>query len=150
MIRIARLETSKDATLLLAIGGFLHGAGPETRILVTVALGKNIPGQKKTKQKQRCIPRKQIKMRFRPPLPNISTSSSRKKAIWGPQKPSPGNAGKFREIQGFLSKAIVMPRKGQSREFRETRSGDPEWEFWDDFPGRMRMAKVYMLGTGEV
>ena len=25
--------------------------------------------------------------------------------------------------------------------------GDPKWEFWDDFPGRMTIAKVDMLGT---
>ena len=28
--------------------------------------------------------------------------------------------------------------------------GDPEQAFWDDFPGRMRTAKVDVLGTGEI
>ena len=42
-----------------------------------------------------------------------------------------------------------MPRKGRSREFREVHSRDPEQAFWDVFPGRMRTAKVDMLGTGE-
>ena len=42
-----------------------------------------------------------------------------------------------------------MPRKGRSREFRKIHSGDPERAFWDDFPGRMRTAKVDVLGTGE-
>ena len=33
-------------------------------------------------------------------------------------------------------------RKGRSREFREIHSGDPERAVWDDFPWRMRTAKV--------
>ena len=57
-----------------------------------------------------------------------------------------GNAGKFREIRGFLRKNIVVPRK---RPIREIQSGDPKWAFWGDFAWRMNMAKVDMLGTGE-
>ena len=38
------------------------------------------------------------------PLSNISTSFSPENAIWGPQGPSAGNAGKFRENPGFLLK----------------------------------------------
>ena len=38
------------------------------------------------------------------------------------------------------------PKKGRSREFRETHSGEPERALWDEFPWRMRMAKVNVLG----
>ena len=70
------------------------------------------------------------------------------KARFGnPKSPFHGNAGKCREKQGFLLKNIGMPRKGRSREFREIHSGDPERAFWDDFPWRMRAAKVDVLGT---
>ena len=41
-------------------------------------------------------------------------------------------------------------REGQSRELQKIHSGDPEWTFWDDFPWRMRMAKVNMLGTRDM
>ena len=66
-----------------------------------------------------------------------------------PKTPFQGNAGKFREIQGFRLNNIGIPKKGRSREFREIHSGDPKRAFWDDFPWRMRTAKVDMLGTGE-
>ena len=75
---------------------------------------------------------------------------TRFKSIWERQKPFPGNAGKLREIQGFLFKKEQRNKgKGRSRQLREIHSGDPEWAFGDDFPWRMRMAKVDMLGTEE-
>ena len=82
------------------------------------------------------------------PLPNISTSSSPENAIRGTQKLSPGICRKILVRSGFLLKNIGMPKKGRSKEFREShsRSGDPERAFWDDFPWRMRTAKVDMLG----
>ena len=43
----------------------------------------------------------------------------------------------------------LPPRKGRSKEFQEIHPGDPKWPFWCDFPWRMRMAKVDMLGTGD-
>ena len=59
-------------------------------------------------------------------------------------------AREFNEVQGFLLNKKGMPNKGRSGEFREIHSGDPKWKVWGDFPWRMRMAKVAMLGTGDV
>ena len=83
------------------------------------------------------------------PLPNMSTSSSPENAIWGPQKPfreMPGNSGK---LSVSSQRVKESQGKGRSRGFREIHSGDPKLAFWGDFPWRMRMAKVDMLGTAD-
>ena len=67
------------------------------------------------------------------PLPNLSTSSSPEYAIRKSQNPLQGNAGRFREIHGFLLENIVIQDKGLSREFREIHSGD-QGALWDDLP----------------
>ena len=65
---------------------------------------------------------------YRSPLPNISTPSSPENAIWGPQNPLRGNAGKFWEIQGFLLNHIEMPRKRPIQ-------GNPGNSFWGSRTG---------------
>ena len=68
--------------------------------------------------------------------------------MWGTRTPS-GKCQKFQEIQAIKDERQCQA-KGRSKEFQEIHSRGPEWAFWDDFPWRMRMANVDMLGTRDL
>ena len=81
--------------------------------------------------------------------PTYQLHLPRKRDLGSPETLSremPENSG---EIQGFLLNNIEMPRKRPIQRIPEVHSGDPERAFWDDFLGRMRTAKVDMLGAVE-
>ena len=56
-------------------------------------------------------------------------------------------AGKFREIQGFCRISTETLGPGNSGKFI---LGTPFLAIWGDFLGEMRMAKVDMLGRGDL
>ena len=60
-----------------------------------------------------------------------------------------GNAGKFQKFR-ISEKKERSAEKRPIQEIREIHSGDPKWACWDIFFGRMGMAKVDMLGTGDI
>ena len=64
-----------------------------------------------------------------------------------PQNPKSGWAGKFREVQGFCRISTETLGPGNPRKFI---FGTPFLAIWGDFRGEMRMAKVDMLGRGEI
>ena len=53
----------------------------------------------------------------------------------------------FENIYFSIKEYRNTTKKGRSRELREIHSGDPKQALWDDYPWRMRTAKVDMLGT---
>ena len=63
-----------------------------------------------------------------------------------PKSPLQRNAGKFREIQGFLLNNIEMPRKRPIQGTPGVSFWGSQIGIWDDSPGRMTTAKVDMLG----
>ena len=83
-----------------------------------------------------------------PSKPRKWTISVQINQLQNPQKPFQGNAGKFREIQGFLSKEYRNAENSQSTEIPKFILGI-QTGILDDFPWRMRTAKVDMLGTGD-
>ena len=70
-----------------------------------------------------------------------------KRRKWGPQNPKLGWAEKFREIQVFCRISTETLGPGNSGKFI---LGTPFSAFWGDFLGEMRMAKVDMLGRGDL
>ena len=81
----------------------------------------------------------------------MTTTCSNQRQFRDPKSPLyiPGTSG-------FpIEDDIVMPSKwpilgAQGSSQCNFTLGNPEWGFSDDFPLRMRVAKVDMLGTGEV
>ena len=79
------------------------------------------------------------------PLPDISISFSPENAFREPQKPFPGKCRKAPGNSRLPIKECRNATEGWSRELQRIYSRDLEQAFWDDFPWRMRTAKVDML-----